>query len=302
MNTLHPTVHVPVMPREVLHWLRLSPSLTVLDGTVGAAGHSVQILQQLGPEGRLVGFDRDPQMLQRAAARLQDSRVTLMNSSYADAQRVLQEIQITGVDRVLLDLGLSSDQLADDERGFGFDAGGPLDMRFNPKAGVPASILLEESSAAELEQIFRTWGEEPAAARIAATILHRRRIGRPLRTAADLLECVAEVCGPLRSDAGRGAAARVFQALRIAVNQELQHVESMLTEVLPRILLPGGIAVIISFHSLEDRIVKHALKGNHGWQLLTKTPIEAMPAEIRINPRSRPAKLRAAQWQPARQA
>ncbi|MEY3175099.1 MAG: Ribosomal small subunit methyltransferase [Planctomycetota bacterium] len=299
MSAPRPPVHIPVMPREVLHWLQLSPNLTVLDGTVGAAGHSAQILKQLGPAGRLIGIDRDPSMLRHAAARLEDPRVTLVNASYSEAERVLRELQIGGVDRVLLDLGLSSDQLADEERGFGFDAGGPLDMRFNPEVGRPAALLLQESSAEELEQIFRTWGEEAAAGRIAAAIIHRRRLGRPPQTASELLECVGEVCGPLRSDAGRSAAARVFQSLRIAVNQELQHVESMLTEVLPRILLPGGIAVIISFHSLEDRIVKHALKGNHGWQLLTKTPVEAMPAEIRINPRSRPAKLRAARWQAA---
>ncbi|MFM7059278.1 MAG: 16S rRNA (cytosine(1402)-N(4))-methyltransferase RsmH [Planctomycetota bacterium] len=299
MSDSQTPVHIPVMPREVLHWLQLSPALTVLDGTVGAGGHSLQILQRLGPEGRLVGIDRDPWMLQYAASRLQDPRVTLVNASYADAARVLRDLQLPGVDRVLLDLGLSSDQLADDERGFGFDAGGPLDMRFHRESGRPAAALLAEASAAELEQVFRTWGEEPAAAKIAAAILYRRRIGKPLQTVADLLECLAEVCGPLRSDAGRSAAARVFQSLRIAVNQELQHVESMLTGVLPGILRPGGIAVIISFHSLEDRLVKHALKGNQGWQLLTKTPVEAMPAEIRINPRSRPAKLRAARWQPA---
>ncbi len=299
MSASQTSLHIPVLPREVLHWLHLSPNLTVLDGTVGAAGHSLQILRRLGPDGRLVGIDRDPRMLQYAAARLDDPRVTLVHASYADAQHVLQKLGLPGVDRVLLDLGLSSDQLADDERGFGFDAGGPLDMRFNPLTGRPAAVVLAESSAAELEQIFRTWGEEPAAAKIAAAVLHRRRIGRPLQTVAELLECVAEVCGPLRSDPGRTAAARVFQSLRIAVNQELQHVETMLNEVLPGILLPGGIAVIISFHSLEDRLVKQALKGNQGWQLLTKAPVEAMPAEIRINPRSRPAKLRAARWQPA---
>ena len=173
------------------------------------------------------------------------------------------------------------------------------DRRFNTAEGRSAAELLQQASPEELETILRTWGEEPAAARVAAAIAHRRRIGKPIQTASDLAACLAEISGPLRTDSGRSTAARVFQALRIAVNQELQHVEAMLHAVLPQILLPGGIAVIISFHSLEDRLVKQALKGNHGWQLLTRTPVEAMPAEIRINPRSRPAKLRAARWQPA---
>jgi 16S rRNA (cytosine1402-N4)-methyltransferase len=287
------------MPREVLQWLQLQPGLTVLDGTVGAGGHSALILRQLGPTGRIIGFDRDPLMLGYAKTRLDDPRVQLVHSSYSAASQVLHELNITGVDRVLLDLGLSSDQLADQQRGFGFDAGGTLDMRFNIAEGRPAAAILQHASIDELESIFRTWGEEPAAPRLAAAIAHRRRIGNPVQTAADLAACIAEISGPLRSDSGRSTAARVFQALRIAVNQELQHVESMLNTVLPKILLPGGIAVIISFHSLEDRLVKHAFKGNHGWHLLTKNPIEAMPAEIRINPRSRPAKLRAARWQPA---
>jgi 16S rRNA (cytosine1402-N4)-methyltransferase len=296
----HRPVHVPVMPREVLQWLQLTSGLTVLDGTVGAGGHSQLILKALGETGQLIGLDRDPMMLAIASHKLQHEQhpnCHLLRSSYADALSVLQQLSIDGVDRVLLDLGLSSDQLSDRQRGFGFDAGGPLDMRFCPQEGRPAAELLRTLDEKKLEAIFRTYGEEPAAAKIASEIVRRRRLGQPVTTAAELESCVCEAVGIARAAGGRNPATRVFQALRIATNDELQHVERMLTEVLPTIMHPGGIAVILTFHSLEDRIVKNAFKGHQGWQVLTKTPLEASPAEIRLNPRSRSAKLRAARWQ-----
>ena len=295
----HRPVHVPVMPREVLQWLQLAPGLTVLDGTVGAAGHSAIILKYLGDTGQLIGLDRDPMMLEIAARQLSQSQYHnchLFRSSYVDASEVLQQLKIEGVDRVLLDLGLSSDQLSDQQRGFGFDAGGPLDMRFHPHEGRPAAELLLSFEETQLEEIFRTYGEEPAAGKIASEIVRRRKLGHPVRTAEELESCVRDAVGHARNAGGRNPATRVFQALRIATNNELQHVERMLTEVLPTILNPGGIAVILTFHSLEDRIVKNAFKGHQGWQVLTKTPLEAAPAEIRLNPRSRSAKLRAARW------
>jgi 16S rRNA (cytosine1402-N4)-methyltransferase len=291
-------VHIPVMPREVLQWLQLSPGLTVLDGTVGAGGHSSLILKALGPAGRLIGVDRDPMMLNFAAAKLSGVNCLLSRGSYLEAAEILRSNGLEKVDRVLLDLGLSSDQLADRDRGFGFDAGGPLDMRFHPHEGRSAAQFLQQSTQAELQEVLETWGEEPAARRIAAEVHRRLQTGGAVETAADLQSCVAAVCGDLRSSSGRTALTRVFQALRIRVNEELEHADRMLTQVLPQILNRDGIAVVISFHSLEDRIVKNAFKGNHGWQVLTKTPIEAQPAEVRLNPRSRSAKLRAARWQP----
>lgn len=296
----HRPVHVPVMPREVLQWLQLTSGLTVLDGTVGAGGHSQLILKSLGDTGRLIGLDRDPVMLAIAERKLQQEHFInyqLIRSSYADAGSVLRQLDIRGVDRVLLDLGLSSDQLSDRQRGFGFDAGGLLDMRYYSHEGRPAAELLRILDEQQLEVIFRTHGEEPSAAKIASEIVRRRRLGRPVTTAEDLESCVCEAVGTVRVSGGRHPATRVFQALRIATNDELQHVERMLTEVLPEIINPGGIAVILTFHSLEDRIVKNAFKGHQGWQVLTKTPLEASPAEIRLNPRSRSAKLRAARWQ-----
>lgn len=290
-------VHVPVMPREVLQWLQLSHGLTVLDGTVGAAGHSSLIMKALGETGQLIGLDRDPMMLSLASQKLEYPNCHLIRSSFADAFDVLRQLNIDGVDRVLLDLGLSSDQLSDRQRGFGFDAGGPLDMRFHPHEGKPASELLRILDEKQLEEIFRSYGEEPAAAKIASEIVRRRRLAQPVATAEDLESLVCDAVGSTRSAGGRHPATRVFQALRIVTNNELQHVERMLTEVLPVILKPGGVVVILSFHSLEDRLVKNAFKGHQGWQVLTKTPIEASPAEIRLNPRSRSAKLRAARWQ-----
>lgn len=299
-------VHVPVMPREVLQWLQLAPGLTVLDGTVGAGGHSSLILNAIGATGWLVGIDRDPMMLQLATSRLQSEHpesvnYQLIQGSYVEAASLLPQRGIPVVDRVLLDLGLSSDQLADRDRGFGFDAGGPLDMRFHQGDGLPASELLKRLTEEELTRIFSEYGEEPAAGRIAVEIVRRRQSGQVVGTAEELAECVRSVVNAGKAargqdnapNFGRNPATKVFQALRIATNRELQHVEQMVSSVLGSIVKPGGIVVILTFHSLEDRIVKTAFKGQHGWQVLTKTPLEATPAEVRLNPRSRSAKLRA---------
>ena len=228
----------------------------------------------------------------------QEGSVQLLRSSYVDVGNILSQLGMPKVDRVLLDLGLSSDQLSDRERGFGFDAGGPLDMRFNPREGQPANELLSQWSQAEIAHVLREYGEDPDAERIAAEIVRRRNSGRRVVTAGDLENAVHSATGGGRSQAGRqtrNPATRAFQALRIATNHELQHVEQMMTTILPQILNDGGIAVILTFHSLEDRIVKNALKGQQGWHVIHKTPIEATPAEIRLNPRSRSAKLRALQ-------
>ncbi|MFM7833220.1 MAG: 16S rRNA (cytosine(1402)-N(4))-methyltransferase RsmH, partial [Planctomycetaceae bacterium] len=251
-------VHIPVMPREVLHFLQLSPGLTVLDGTVGAAGHSSLILKAIGPSGQLIGVDRDPMMLNFAAAKLSGDNFRLSRGSYLEATEILHSHGLEKVDRVLLDLGLSSDQLADRNRGFGFDAGGPLDMRFHPHEGRSAAQFLQQSTQTELQDVLETWGEEPAARRIAAEVHRRLQTGESVATAAELQSCVASVCGDLRTNSGRTALTRVFQALRIRVNEELEHADRMLTQVLPQILNTDGIAAVISFHSLEDRIVKNA--------------------------------------------
>lgn len=288
------TVHVPVMLREILHWLELGPGLTVLDGTVGAGGHSQHILKSLGPTGRLVGLDRDPTMLQRAAQVVAGENVTLKQSSYAQADAVLDELQIPQVDRILLDLGLSSDQLADQDRGFGFDVGGGLlDMRFDQSQGKPAAELLRQLSVQELQRIFEEYGEERQARPIAEAIHDRSRRGEPVQTASELAALIEHVVRS-RGKSDSHPATRVFQALRIAANRELEQLETFLSDVAPRRLKPGGRIVLITFHSLEDRIVKQFLRETQTWDTLTPKPVAPTPSEIRLNPRSRSAKLRAA--------
>ncbi len=287
-------VHRPVLVREVFEFLDLKPGLTVVDGTVGAGGHGEYILKAIGPTGRLIGLDRDPFMLELAGRRLRGENVQLIHASYAQLTEVLADRSIDHVDRVLLDLGLSSDQLADDARGFGFDSTGLLDLRFDTSTGQPAWQLLQTLSEGELEHVFKIYGEEPHA-RAVARLLVRLRATQPVRTGAELS---AAVCKAARAKysarSRRHPATRVFQALRIAVNRELEHLERALAGPIPNALGRGGRAVIITFHSLEDRLVKQAFRDPQLWQNLTHKPVLPTNAEIRVNPRSRSAKLRAA--------
>ncbi|MEQ8851636.1 16S rRNA (cytosine(1402)-N(4))-methyltransferase RsmH [Gimesia sp.] len=292
-------VHIPVLLREVMEQLDLSPGLVVVDGTVGAGGHSQHILKQIGTTGTLIGLDRDEMMLGFAREKLGvetllDGQCFLRQASYAELPAVLEELQIPSVDRVLLDLGLSSDQLSDETRGFGFETPGDLDLRFDTRQGIPAWQLLETLSEAELVQIMEVYGEERFSQRIASQLVQQRKTN-PVRTAADLIEAVqAALPAKALATARKNPATRVFQALRIAANQELEQLETMLDAVLPQALKPGGRAVIISFHSLEDRMVKQAFKDRDQWKNLTAKPITATQAEQRVNPRCRTAKLRVA--------
>ncbi|QDU49711.1 16S rRNA (cytosine(1402)-N(4))-methyltransferase RsmH [Gimesia panareensis] len=292
-------VHIPVLLREVMEQLDLSPGLVVVDGTVGAGGHSQHILKQIGAKGTLIGLDRDAMMLGFAREKLgvealPEGQCFLRQASYAELPAVLDELQIPAVDRVLLDLGLSSDQLSDEARGFGFESPGELDLRFDTRQGVPAWQLLETLSEAELAEILEVYGEERFSQRIAGQLVQQRK-AKPVRTAADLIEAVqAALPAKALATARKNPATRVFQALRIAANQELEQLETMLESVLPQALKPGGRAVIISFHSLEDRMVKQAFKDRDQWKNLTAKPITATQAEQRVNPRCRTAKLRVA--------
>ena len=292
-------VHIPVLLREVMEQLDLSPGLVVVDGTVGAGGHSQHILKQIGTTGTLIGLDRDEMMLGFAREKLgtetlPDGQCFLRQASYAELPAVLEELQIPSVDRVLLDLGLSSDQLSDETRGFGFETPGDLDLRFDTRQGIPAWQLLETLSEAELVEIMEVYGEERFSQRIASQLVQQRKTN-PVRTAADLIASVqAAMPAKALATARKNPATRVFQALRIAANQELEQLETMLDAVLPQALKPGGRAVIISFHSLEDRMVKQAFKDRDQWKNLTAKPITATQAEQRVNPRCRTAKLRVA--------
>ncbi|QDT38024.1 Ribosomal RNA small subunit methyltransferase H [Stratiformator vulcanicus] len=271
--------------------LDLSPGLFVVDGTLGAGGHSASIVEKLGPSGTLLGIDRDPMMLDHATQELQDAqcRTVFARGTYAELESLLSDNKLSKPDRVLLDLGLSSDQLADESRGFSFQAEGPLDLRFDTSSGRPAWQVIDESSESELTEILQLFGEEPAADEIASALVQRR----PVATATELTQLVTAVKSKTSRE-NLHDATLTFQALRIAVNEELRHVERMLNDVLPAVLGPGGRAVVISFHSLEDRIVKNAFRKTDIWQNQTAKPVTATPAESRLNPRARSAKLRVA--------
>lgn len=279
--------------REVISQLDLKPGLVVVDGTVGAGGHSREILSRIRPDGRLIGLDRDPMMLAHAGRKVSGPDVQLIHSSYRDLRSVLDSLSLAAVDRVLLDLGLSSDQLADRERGFGFDAGGRLDMRFDISRGRSAADWLNSAPESEIAAALRDAGEVGPADRIVSGIINRRRSGG-IQTADDLIDVIDRATGGSRSGRGdKTLTAQVFQAIRIAVNEELDHLRQFLSDGLPSCLAPGGRAAIITFHSLEDRLVKQVFKDGP-WEPVTKKPIDPTPAEVRVNPRSRSARLRVA--------
>jgi 16S rRNA (cytosine1402-N4)-methyltransferase len=286
------TVHVPVLLREVLAGLELRPGLVAVDGTFGGGGHGAAILERIGPSGRLIGLDRDPAAIARQADRWAGRPVELRAASYIELPAVLRELGLTRVDRILVDLGLSSDQLADDARGFSFHASGPLDLRFDPHSGMSAADWLMLVGEPELVRVLTEYGEEPAAKKLAAAILSER-IKSPIRTAEQLAQLVERVLGAAAARE-KHPATRVFQALRIAVNEELRHVEQGVNNVFLDCLAPGGVLGVITFHSLEDRLVKEAFRRSAVWENLTAKPIGPTPAEERVNPRSRSAKLRLA--------
>ena len=287
-------VHRPVLLREVVRTLELEPGLTAVDGTIGAGGHSREILKHIGNTGTLIGLDRDPMMLRLASRAISGPNCHLVAASYSQLSEVLSELGIERVDRILLDLGLSSDQLADESRGFSFGSAGLLDLRFDPATGRPAWELLEDLDEDALESLLRQFGEERHSRSIARTVV-RKRTSRPVRTASDLAAAVDEsIPATARKRGASHPATRAFQALRIAVNDELGHLERALDGTLYASLAPEGIAAVIAFHSLEDRLVKQEFRRTDRWRNLTPKPLTPTAVEKRMNPRSRTAKLRAA--------
>ncbi len=287
------------MVGEVLVGLNCRSGRLYVDGTVGEGGHAAAILDRLGPEGELWGLDRDPHVLQTAAARLahHTSKFQLFHRSYAQLGDLLESARVPGVAGILLDLGLSTFQLQESQRGFSFAGDEPLDMRFNPEGpGPTAATLLNRASPAELERIFGEYGEEPRARRVARLVVQARR-QRPFQTTQHLVKVMQQAQGPGGRRGRLHPATRVFQALRIAVNLELEELAGFLEHV-PAWLEPGGRLVIIAYHSLEDRLVKHRLAA---WERagvmarLTRKPLTPTPAEVKANPRARSAKLRIAE-------
>jgi 16S rRNA (cytosine1402-N4)-methyltransferase len=286
------TQHVPVLAEEVISWLRPTLGQTVVDGTLGGGGHTRLLAQAVAPAGTVIALDRDPISVERAATQLRDLPVRALHANYSDLPEILGQLGIETVDAILLDLGLSSDQLAEPDRGFSFHSTGPLDLRFDPSRGEPAWKLLERLSAEHLADLIYRYGEERFSRKIARRIVETRR-SAPIRTAADLAEIVRQTIP--RSHAERiDPATRTFQALRIAVNDELKWLEVALRR-LPDCLRPSGRVAVISFHSLEDRLVKEAFRGDERLNVLTRRPVRPTEAESATNPRSRSAKLRVAE-------
>ena len=286
------SVHAPVLPAEVMSFLAVRPGMRVVDGTLGGGGHTRLLADAVGPEGLVIAIDRDPVAIDRGARELAGLPVRFAQANYCDLPEVLDALSIDAVDGVLLDVGLSSDQLADHDRGFSFDADGPLDLRFDPTEGEPAWRIVNRMKPESLADIIYEFGEERHSRRIARKIAAVRE-KQPIHSAREFARLVVSAIPRQHPPSRIHPATRTFQALRIAVNQELKSLRIAL-ERIPERLVPGGRLAVISFHSLEDRLVKQAFRNRQVWECLTRSPVEAGPEEVAANPRSRSAKLRVA--------
>ena len=286
------SIHTSVLPAEVMSFLAVKPGMRVVDGTLGGGGHTRLLAEAVGPEGLVIAIDRDPAAIERGARELAGLPVRFAQANYCDLPEVLDALSIDAVDAVLLDIGLSSDQLADRARGFSFDAEGPLDLRFDPTEGEPAWRIVNRMKPESLADIIYEFGEERHSRRIARKIAAVRE-KEPIHSAREFARLVVSAIPRQHPPPRIHPATRTFQALRIAVNQELKSLRIAL-ERIPQRLVPGGRLAVISFHSLEDRLVKRAFRNPQVWDCLTRSPIEASPEELAANPRSRSAKLRVA--------
>jgi 16S rRNA (cytosine1402-N4)-methyltransferase len=295
--------HVPVLLKEAIDFLNVRRGGTYIDATVGLGGHSYEIAKRLGAPGHLIGLDKDPAALERAGLRLRRSDFSEAEREQADWPRIelrhasfasLTEVRGRMADGLLADLGVSSLQLSDAARGFSFQADGPLDMRMDPHSERTADQVVNHLDERELADVIYEFGEERRSRRIARAIVR----SRPIRSTAHLADVISAAARPMNSEQRRiHPATRTFQALRIFVNRELGDLKALL-EAAPRILKPGGRVVVISFHSLEDRIVKDAFREGAkqgSMNVLTKKPLTATEEESDRNPRARSAKLRAAE-------
>jgi 16S rRNA (cytosine1402-N4)-methyltransferase len=285
-------MHQSVLLAESLEYLSIRPDGIYVDATFGAGGHSRAILQRLNG-GRLISIDADPEAVERARA-IHDASFTFVQANFSQLRRVLEDCRIEAVDGVLFDLGVSSMQLDDAQRGFSFRESAPLDMRMNPYQGQSAYEVLATATERELADIFFHYGEERAARRIAHAIVERRSAGRLPQTTTEFAQFVSGVVHRPGKRERIHPATRVFQGLRIAVNDELEALRSGLVAAIDS-LRGAGRVVAISFHSLEDRIVKQTFRGDERLSILTKKPVVPSEHEMAENPRARSAKLRAAQ-------
>jgi 16S rRNA (cytosine1402-N4)-methyltransferase len=290
--------HVPVLWNEAIEYLAVRRGGTYADCTLGFAGHALAIARLLGPEGHLVGFDRDPEALELARERLEalgrelGEAMPKFTLHHAEFSRAAEFISPGELDGLLADFGVSSMHLDQAHRGFSFGADGPLDMRMNPLGELTAEQVVNQADENELADLIYEFGEERRSRRIARAIVR----ARPIHTTAQLARVVKAAAPPMKGDKIHPAT-RTFQALRIRVNAELEEIAALL-EGAPALLKPGGRLVLISFHSLEDRLVKDALREGREaevFEVLTRKPVTAGEGEIERNPRSRSAKLRAAE-------
>jgi 16S rRNA (cytosine1402-N4)-methyltransferase len=292
--------HVPVLFQEAIDFLRVRAGGTYVDCTLGLAGHAEGVVRLVGPQGHLIGFDRDPEALELARARLagvsselgsRAPQVTLIGEAFSS---IASHIKPASVDGLLADFGVSSLQFDEAHRGFSFQADGPLDMRMDTRSGQTAEQVVNEANERELADLIYEYGEERRSRRIARAIVR----GRPVTTTGQLARIVASAAPTMKQERIHPAT-RTFQALRIYVNRELAEIEALL-QAAPKLLKPSARLVVISFHSLEDRIAKDSLRegAQKGiWEILTRKPVTAGEEETDRNPRSRSAKLRAAEMQ-----
>lgn len=287
------------MADEVVQWLRPESRRVIFDGTFGAGGHSIALARRIAPGGVVLAVDRDPAAVESGTHLLSESAelaalpIELYCGSYHRLDRLLKAAGQSAVDGVVLDLGLSSDQLADRERGFSFSNDGPLDLRFDPSSGQNAAQFLASATERDIADAIYRFGEERFSRRIAKQVVLRRQARQPVRTVGELVE-ICQRCVPRGKHHDIHPATRTFQALRILVNQELSILEEALRTI-PALVNPGGRIAIISFHSLEDRLVKQAFRDNPRLEVLTRKPLRPTDAEVAANPRSRSAKMRVAE-------
>ena len=286
------SMHIPVLLNEVLEYLNLQPNQNFIDATVGDGGHAKAILKKTAPNGKLIAIDRDADSISRARDNLKEfkDRIIFVNNSFRNVLKIIRENGVSQIYGILFDFGMSTNQLENSGRGFSFQKDEILDMRYDIRTPITAEDILNGCDEKELFRIFKEFGEEPRAKAIARKVVEARREKR-IKTTGDLVAIVFRV---IRERGRIHPATKIFQALRIAVNHELAEIEKVLAEI-PEILPKGGRAAFISFHSLEDRLIKNwskDLSKKNIIKILNKKPLIASAEELKINPRSRSAKLR----------
>lgn len=292
-------MHIPVLQKEVLQYLNPEPNQNFIDATISSGGHALAILEKNGPQGRILGIDQDAEILKNTKYKIQNTkyknRAILICDNFSNLKEIVEKEKFQSVSGILFDLGMSSWHLEESGRGFSFLKNEPLDMRYNSAGHLTAEKILNYWSKFEIEKILREYGEEKFAKKIAEGISSARKI-KPIKNTFQLIKIIEQIVSAGYRNQRIHFATRTFQALRISINDELNNLKKVLSQALD-ILEPGGRLAVISFHSLEDRIVKNFFKKYIGCtygnlKILTKKPITPTNKEVKINPRARSAKLR----------